>query len=166
MSMLPQSLQYGLERYLAIRERSVFEVRSYLERKAKEKHIPLVPEELDAAIARYKELNLMDDERFAASLVRRMLARKKGQQFISMELKKAGVDKAIITEAMASLDADDVQIAMAKRLSRARTKLAALSGNERRYKARAILAQGGFSGSDLMRFIDDWLEKEYNEPTL
>lgn len=75
-----------IERLVKVRDRSVFEVRSRLERDEFE------PSDIDSAIDRALRIGYLDDRRFADVLVRSRLRQGKGLDGIIRELKGHAVD--------------------------------------------------------------------------
>ena len=65
-------------------------------------------EAIDAALARLKDENWLDDERFAGAYVRTRVLKSKGRLRIRRELMSAGVDDETIANAVgANVNADD-----------------------------------------------------------
>ncbi|MSR89600.1 hypothetical protein EXS53_01575 [Patescibacteria group bacterium] len=100
-----KSYNYAL-RYLALRPRSIKEVKDYLTIR---KDFSI--EDADTTIARLSEQNYLNDQDFAAMWVRnRLLLRPKSTSVLRLELIKKGIDNDTITEVLSDLD-EPAQIA-------------------------------------------------------
>ena len=87
-------------RYLALRPRSIKEVKDYLTTR---KDFSI--EDADTTITRLIEQNYLNDQDFAAMWVRnRLLLKPKSTSVLRLELIKKGIDKDIITEVLSQLD--------------------------------------------------------------
>ena len=86
-------------RYLGMRQRTAREMEQYLTRKE------YPPEVISATVQRLHEQNYLNDAEFAAMWRRdRARMRPRGAQALRHELRKKGVDDAIIEETVADLD--------------------------------------------------------------
>jgi regulatory protein len=153
------SVEDALGRYVSIRPRSEFEVRQYLKQRAHK--YSLTPEDIERFVERYKEVGFINDAQFAESMTHSVVANKaKGERFLRMKLKAAGVDPELITTAVGSVSQEDIRAAMEKRLAKYERKWAQLPKRERFAKAYTALLAAGFSSREIGPFIDDWLQKE------
>lgn len=123
-------------RTLSTRERTVAEVRAFLERKE------TGPEAIEYALVQLESARLLDDERYA-----RLFAEDKrgiegwGSQRIGRDLRKRGVPDHIIEAALAITDRDDELAAAIRLLSEKR----ASSESERdRDRAWRLLVRKGY----------------------
>ena len=91
-------------RYVAMRQRSVWEVQDYLRRK------DCAPELITDTISRIESLGLLDDARYAEMFVRdRQLLRPTSKRKLVLELKKKRVSQEYITRALEGLEVDESQ---------------------------------------------------------
>lgn len=156
-------LEQLLGRYLSIRARSEMEIRRYIEQKRKK--IAVSDQLVEDLILKYTRLGYINDEKFAESVSHSLVANKaKGRQFLIQKLKMAGVEKEVISEAVASLDPDEVRRAMEKRLSKYETKWRDEDKKNVSMKAYSKLLTAGFSSSEIRPFLDEWLKKRYTAP--
>lgn len=103
-----QAIQKDLLRYLLARERSVFELRSYLKRRRHDSEL------IEQAIGEVRELGYVDDCRFAVLFLRdRARLRPASRAAISRDLRAKGVDDDTIAAAFEQLDPpwDDFEMA-------------------------------------------------------
>lgn len=92
-------------RYLALRARSVDEMRKYLDKKGFDEQI------IDAAIAKLEQDNLLNDHEFASMFVdQRERFKPKSKFALAFELKKKGVEADIIESCL--IDIDEYQSAL------------------------------------------------------
>jgi regulatory protein len=91
-------------RYVAMRQRSVWEVQDYLRRKDGS------PELIEEIIGRLQDLGLLDDARYAESFMRdRQLLRPTSRRKLALELKKKHVPEEHVSAAFAVLEVDETQ---------------------------------------------------------
>ena len=124
-------------RALGRRERTVAELRHYLEGKRVE------PESIDAAIERLREEGWLDDERYAKRFTedKRTLERWGGER-IARDLQKRGVEADLIDAALAERGREDELRAAVEVL---RTKLPQPPGDDRsRDRAWRLLVRRGY----------------------
>lgn len=96
--------------YLTARNRTVKETIDYLRRKG------YPSSQIEEAIARLLELDLLNDGRTASQWVDYCLACKpRGRERLRQDLLKRGVDRGIIEEALGKVD-DDCEFALALRI--------------------------------------------------
>ena len=95
-----------LFRFVAVRPRSEKEIRDWFRRRK-------IPEDLHLSLFdRLKSLDLLDDRKFAAWWVeQRIQFRSKSKKEIEYELRNKGIDKEIITEALAGSGIDELKSA-------------------------------------------------------
>lgn len=149
-------------RYLSYRQRSEKEIVEYLAKKAAK--IDDASEAVHAVINRLKELQFIDDEKFAAWWISSRMGRKpKGAQLVARELAGKGVDKAIIAAAMDAAGGQEGQIEAAKRAITPKMRLwAALPIMEQKRKLYEFLGRRGFSSQVISHAIDWATKKDYN----
>ena len=91
-------------RYVAMRQRSEWQVQDYLHRK------DVAPETITETIARLQDLGLIDDMRYAQSFVHdRQLLRPTSRRKLILELKQKHVPEACITAAFETVEVDESQ---------------------------------------------------------
>jgi regulatory protein len=104
-------------RALTRRAHSIFELRTYLERRA------LEPEMVRHVMARLKQEKLIDDARYALDFARvRASGRRQGGRRIAQELRKRGVPDQHINAAIAQVFADLDEGAMVRKAIERRTR--------------------------------------------
>jgi regulatory protein len=131
---------------LTRRAHSVFEMRTYLERRAAD------PEAARAVLARLREQRLLDDARYALEFARlRARTRSQGRYRIARELRARGVADANIEAAVAQVFAETDEAAMVRKTIERRVQ--ALRGPLDARRAASLyrsLLRGGFD-ADLIR---------------
>jgi regulatory protein len=124
-------------RFLAVRPRSIHEVRQNLLQKS---NPPVV---IDAALERMTALGYLDDRAFAEFWVRERNAFKPlSPRALRHELRQKGVPEALIAEVLTDLDADDMAYRAATSQSR---RLRGSDEHTFREKMHAFLQRRGFS---------------------
>jgi len=127
--------------WLGIRPRSRFEIKQKLKEKGFDEEV------IKKTIKKLKELNYLDDEKFARAWVEdRKLNQPKGRYFIYSELKQKGVNKEIIEKVLDETYSKEEEFELALKL--AKKKKAALKNLEpyNLYQKLAnYLIQKGFS---------------------
>lgn len=130
-------------RLLAARPRSTAEIRQRLGRKA------FAPDAIEQAIARLDALGLLDDAAFSRYWVEnRQNFRPRGANALRDELRRKGVDRATIAEALAATDADpDGEAARAEAVARTALRRYATSPDRATFERRlgGLLQRRGFS---------------------
>ncbi len=126
-------------RYLAIRMRSEFELRTYLRKKEFSKRI------IERTLLYCKERAYVNDEQYAEMLVRDMInINHYGENKMRLMLRKRGISNAIIENVAADQIDQDIQLEIALKL--AKKKIVAISDplkvKERLYR---FLKQRGFT---------------------
>lgn len=111
---LPLAKERALQ-LIGYRERSSMELRS----KLKDSGFPMAV--ADAVVERFREVELIDDVRFASAWVRSRLAAGYGPRRISRELSDKGVEPELVVEALESVESDGDELELAKRSLRGRT---------------------------------------------
>ena len=126
-------------RYVAMRQRSVWEATDYLKRKG------AAPEAIEYCIAKLLDLRLLDDFAYARSFVRdRRLLRSSSKRKLLMELRKKRVDSAAIDAALAEDETDDTS-AIRQLIGKKRRQLKYQDND----KLMQYLARQGFSYGDI-----------------
>lgn len=136
-------------RFATLRPRSEKEIKLWFRRK---KVLPAVGE---AVFNRLKNLDLVDDEKFAKWWAeQRAEFRQKSRRMLSMELRQKGVSRDVIEKVLAEVDIPD-EIALARKA--AEKKLRTLRGDfeEQRKKLSEFLARRGFNWSTIKQVIDE-----------
>jgi regulatory protein len=132
---------------LARRAYSVYEMRGYLERRAEDKDV------VKAVLDRLKELNYLDDARYARQFVRLHTdLRKQGPFRIARDLRARGVPDRHIEAALAERSAETNEGAMVRERLERRIKLLRGPLDERRVASlyRSLL-RAGFSADTIRR---------------
>jgi regulatory protein len=132
---------------LARRAYSVFEMRTYLERRAEDK------EAIKSILERLKELNYLDDARYARQFVRQHTElRKQGAFRIARDLRARGVPDRHIEAALAERSAQSDDRAMVRERLERRIKSSRGPLDERRVASlyRSLL-RAGFSADTIRR---------------
>jgi regulatory protein len=133
-------------RALMRRAHSIHQMRDYLNARAEDKEV------VSTVIARLRELNYLDDARYAAEFARQHAQfRKQGRFRIARELRTRGVPDRYIDAALDSIFAETDEAASVR--SRLKRKLAHLRGPLDQRKLASIygsLLRAGFS-SDIIR---------------
>jgi regulatory protein len=129
---------------LAVRWRSRAELRSRLRQAGFE------PDEIDTALAELESAGLVDDQRFAAELVRDRAGRRlNGSRAIRTELRQKGVSDDLADQAMAESEPEEERRAF--RLAETRAgRLASLPPETAQRRLLALLQRRGY-GYDLAR---------------
>lgn len=147
-SDLYQKLLDASFHFVSFRPRSEKEIRAYLSKKL-QKHKISDSTVLDRVITRLRELDYVNDEKFAAWWVEQRQSHKpKGNRLISQELKAKG----ITVEINQSDEVGLARQALAKKLERWR----ALPKLEQKKKIYGFLGRRGFDGDTIHRVIRDW----------
>ncbi|HVB85933.1 MAG TPA: regulatory protein RecX [Candidatus Dormibacteraeota bacterium] len=141
-----QELYAAALRALTRRAHSIHEMRAYLERRATEK------DSVDRVIARLRELNYLDDSRYALEFARQHANfRRQGRFRITRELRTRGVPDRHIDAALASVFTETGEAELVR--ARLKRKLAHIRGTlDQRHIAgiyRSLL-RAGFA-ADLIR---------------
>ncbi len=132
---------------LARRAYSVYEMRTYLERRAEDK------EAVKGVLHRLKELNYLDDARYARQFVRLHTdLRKQGPFRIARDLRARGVPDRHIEEALAERSPESSESALVRERLVRRIKLLRGPLDERRVASlyRSLL-RAGFSADTIRR---------------
>jgi len=127
--------------FLRARERSEKEIRNKLRTKEYSENI------IEKVLEKLKELNLVDDKRFAEMFVRdRMKLKPKGKKSLEIELKQKGIDNKIILEVLDHLINSESEKELLERvLEKAKKKYGDLSVLENKQKIVRYLISRGFS---------------------
>lgn len=148
----PAELEKAALRYLERRDASTEQLRRVLLRRAVQasaEERERVRQRIDELLARYQASRLIDDARYAESLVRTLRERGASSVRIRLKLRQRGIDEATTNRVLERL-ADDTQEAelTAARAYAHRRRLRAryeLGDPAQRQKALAALARQGFS---------------------
>lgn len=126
-------------RLLAYRSRSTYEIRSRLKKAGSEAKI------IDQVVAELQDAGLLDDREFARHWVEwRTQSKPKARRIVAAELRKFGVAREVIEEAVASLD-DQAELEAALKLAEARlNRLHDEDQAQKRKKLAAYLATRGY----------------------
>ena len=136
--------------YLGRRDYGAQELRQKLLRPRPNKPLPS-EEDIDRAIARLVELDLINDGRYAQRLAEALSQKGYGARGIAFELKKRGL------EAQAALPAPDEERLDALLRSKYAAKLGDEKGRRSVYNA---LVRKGFNYADISRAMKDYAEDE------
>ncbi len=137
-------------RFLALRPRSVAEVRTYLHRKGFDDST------VERVIERLKELNYLDDEAFARFWVEdRERFRPRGPMALRHELRQKGISQEIIEHVLAHLD---VEASARRALESKARRWTHLDEQAFRRKAQAFLARRGFPYDVIRDVVGDMWE--------
>lgn len=146
-------IEVSLARFLAIRSRSEYEVRSYLKRKG------VRDDSIDSLVSKYTSLGLINDALFAESVAHSVVENhNKGTVLLRQKLKLAGVSKQLIDESLASISKETLYAAMEKRLANKKQKLSNLMPFEKKAKSYNYLRAAGFSSSEINSWLDELLK--------
>lgn len=128
----------GLIKFAALRPRSQKEIDNWFKRKK-------VSEALrDKLVGRLKDLDLLDDRRFAAWWVeQRQYFKPRGGRLLSFELKSKGVDKSIIDDVLAGIEIDEAVVAK-KLVEKNAHKWARFDDRKKQEKMISFLQRKGF----------------------
>lgn len=132
---------------LSYRARTEKEMRDRLARKG------FPPETIEAALARLRELRLLDDEQYARDFTRdRVTIGRKGRWNVRAELTRRGIARPVIEAALA--DAPD-ELAVARELAQKyRDRHARLDPAKLENRLYAFLARRGFPADVIRRALD------------
>jgi len=140
---------------LTRRAHSVFEMRTYLERRAGE------PDAAKSVLARLREQRLLDDARYAREFARmRARIRGQGRYRIARELRARGVSDQNIEAALAETFAETDEAAMVRKLIE--RKMRAMRQPVDARKAASLyrsLLRGGFDAALIRRELDPMLRR-------
>lgn len=138
--------------YLGRRDYGTRELRQKLLKPRQGKPLP-VEEDVDRAIARMLELDLLNDERYAQRLAEALSRKGYGARGIAFELKKRGLEEAI----EAPVDDSERLADLLKQ------KYAARLGDEKGRRAvyNALLRKG-FSHADIRTAMKEYMEDEFD----
>lgn len=142
--------------YLSFRQRSEMEIEKYLAGK----HLEATSA---AVIARLKRAGLVDDTEFARHWVEnRNTFHPRGSWALRAELRRAGIDKDIVEQAVASVDEEQNAVGAAERKA---WQLRALDEQVFRTKLLAFLQRRGFGYQVANRTVQQlWKQTRTEEP--
>lgn len=149
-------------RFLSFRERSEKEMKDFLAKKVEKIDAPA--ELIDRVLDRLKELQFIDDYKFASWWVEQRMGRKpKGAMLIARELGQKGVAKDVVEAVLARSSNPEGQFEAARRaLSPRLERWTGLPGLALKKKIYDYLARRGFASSVISRAIDWVTKKDYN----
>ncbi|MEA4911409.1 MAG: regulatory protein RecX [Oscillospiraceae bacterium] len=137
--------------YLSYRDHSEKELRDKLARK-------FDPDTGAQAVARMRELGLVDDAAFAEKLAEELIARKYcSKRAAAAKLREKGVDKALIAETLAAYDDDERPVIRAVVERKYALKL---RDPAKRASVFAALARLGFRGGDIRAVFGEYGDDE------
>jgi regulatory protein len=144
---------------LARRAYSVYEMRTYLERRAEDKDV------VRSILDRLKQLNYLDDARYARQFVRlHTELRKQGPFRIARDLRARGVPDRHIEAALAERSPESSETALVRARLERRIKLLRGPLDERRVASlyRSLL-RAGFSADTIRRELSSLAKKPMEE---
>ncbi|MCB9366832.1 MAG: regulatory protein RecX [Calditrichaeota bacterium] len=111
--------------------------------------------EIDEAIQKLQERNLLDDERYAEGFVRtRMETHPRGKNALMRDLISRGVSAATAKHAVTESLSDDQELSMAKDLLQRKSRqYASLDPDTRKRRLTALLARRGFKLDTIRRAL-------------
>jgi regulatory protein len=148
-------------RLLEVRPRTEREIRDRLRRKQYE------PEHIDRAIARLRDLELLDDAQFARLWVASRAATKpKGAMALRRELLNKGVDRTIASEAVAAAVDDDTESASCEQVARqaARRYASVADWPTFQRKLGALLQRRGYGWNTAKPILQKLWQERGEEP--
>lgn len=133
-------------KYVAMRPRSVWEMKTYLERKG------AAPETSRQLIQKLAELELLDDYKFALAFVRdRALLKPSSRRKLTAELAKKHIDSGTIEAVLAEACPSD-EAALRWHIDKARRQSKYAKDQQ---KLMAYLARQGFNYSDIKQLLEE-----------
>ena len=116
-------------------------------------------------LSRFTEVGLIDDRAFAAAWVdSRHAGRGLSRRALAAELRRRGVDGAIVGEAVAVVDADAEQRAARQLVDRRLASTRRLDQPARVRRLAGMLARKGYPGALAMRVVREALAAEGADP--
>ncbi|MBI5620487.1 RecX family transcriptional regulator [Candidatus Gottesmanbacteria bacterium] len=159
-----QKLLESSIRFISFRPRSEKEIRFYLGKKFQKHKISDAPL-LDRIITRLRELDYVNDRKFAAWWVeQRQIHKPKGMRLIAQELKAKGIDRELVSVMMQSdnfpsgreQNYQDTQEGLARKALEKKLSLwDKLPKLEQKKKIYGFLGRRGFDGEVIGRVIDE-----------
>ena len=147
-------------KYLSARARSVHEMREKLRQKE------ISEEVVDQVVADLERLKLLDDREFARNWVEsRMRNRPAGALKLAQELRKKGIDKAVIDDLLEEFGEalDSIETATAL-LRRQKWRYAGLEEVKAKRRMLGFLARRGYESGTVYKAIDKvWEELQRND---
>lgn len=121
-----------------------------------------VPEEIALEIVdRFEEVGLVNDEKFAAMLVRSRMAEKPNSRAgIARELSRKGIDREVADSALEEISTDDEREAAITLAQKKARTTEGLDPHVRRRRIYGALARRGFSPDHIMTAIRAALDDE------
>lgn len=137
-------------RYISIRPRSEYEIRTYLKRK--DYQIELI----NAIVEKLYTYDLLDDTKFAHTWIGwRLNSKPSSKRKLFVELKQKGIDSEIINDVLAEIDRD-TEVAQIKLLIERKKRLSQYQDPQ---KLMAYLARQGFSYDQIkqaLAALENW----------
>jgi len=153
-------LGFGLN-YVSLRPRSEKEIRDYVQKKITRWAVS--SDLLERVMERLRELGYVDDLKFAHAFVSSCnQSRPKGAMLLRIELRKKGIDRDCIEEALVEADPDTVvsEVDLAQKAAVKKLRgLERYDQRQQRNKLYAFLARRGFSHDIVSSVIDGLLSK-------
>lgn len=117
------------------------------------------PRAIAAAIARLRQLELLDDGVFARQFIAARTERGRGPIRLRRDLALLGVTREIIDPLLVALaqDTDDPLARARELIARRARSMASIALDVRRRRLVAFLARRGYRGDDAMRLVDEVL---------
>lgn len=120
--------------------------------------------EIEAAVARLKEIGLLNDQRYAELYAEdKVRIYRRGRHRIGLELMLKGVDKELIKAAVDQINEDDEYAAAVSLLEGRRRSWRDLHERKRFERAFQLLQRRGFSAKVVRRAIENF-EQEKADP--
>ncbi|MBR5524832.1 MAG: regulatory protein RecX [Clostridia bacterium] len=147
----------ALSGYNRARERALYllGLRDYACKELEQKlHTEADPETAAAVVERLRQVGLLDDRRYAHRLAKSLTEYKQyPRRRVEQELRRRGVDPLTVQEAVAALDGEDFQQALALIEKKYYNKI---NTAEDRQRVTAALARRGFSYGAIRRAMDEY----------
>jgi|SRR5690625_5178225 len=134
-------------------------------RSGKEVHDRLISRDVaqeiaDGIVERFKDVGLINDDQYAAMLVRtRHVERGQARRAIAHELSRRGIDEDTAQEALTQIDDDDEAQRAREIVDRRLQSMTDVSDDRALKRLAGYLGRRGYSGSLAMRVIRDALDE-------
>ncbi len=136
---------------LGRRGRTKYELKSKLFEKGYE------PETVEATMKRLEEMSLLDDKTYAELYARDKVGiYRRGRYRIGLELRRKGVDKELVDEAVGAIDEQDELAAAISLLKGRQRAWADLHDRKRFERSTHLLQRRGFSGKVIRQAINEF----------
>ncbi len=138
----------NLLKYVSIRPRSEYEIKSWCRRKKIDPKIQAI------LIEKLKELEFLDDYKFSLWWIdQRMSFRPKSKSLLKLELLKKGINKELIQKALENVEIDEESIAK-NLIYKKEKRWVKLDEVEKKKKVVNFLQSRGFNWEIIRRVID------------